>query len=668
MQPLQTVTAGTAGSKVAFATSQAAKPDWELDQSPTSGVGIANGLNFAAGSTNHTPFLLSHSEHSAEQSSIHGIGVEVLQRPLEFALGIDHPLEAVAATSANSQTASADSREDDFQWGQAAASSITEVQPDSVVPNVISLVAQHNVQARDESSKVSMPVRSATGQALASDLVGDNVQPSPDPALGSSNIQIGFVISHNVRPVEEFNDTNPDGIRVHGSFLEDEAHEVARTSSDRAEESRLPVKTERADTAISAVRLDEGEEVVVHKSRVVVVMSSVVTAFRRKQIELDQAGISSVGTLVVGLGCALVGCLIFFSAAVFVGEEEPKEFDRSGASGRDARSSRFQAAAKQQRDTLEPASAQLFKETQAPGPYRQGTTSSVPAPSSGAPPKSTGLAAPPPTLRRSCLATPLTASSPNDGPVLTAMAPLAASAVVPGAPVTATVPAVSTAPSRPSQGPPPPLPRNPLLAPGPEASRTEEQLCPSLVVPAGMEFIFAVRQAMTKERQMTAFSVVDMRGQPLSHIIANERSGAQCGIFLQALNKTPLASVQTRLMHERPGSLPDICRPSGEVFCSLVCDGIPSCGRYILRHKNGHRLLAFHGDFREKATNVVNASGRLVCATERCQTDFDGEPHYQVRVAPNVDAGLVLCGLLAIDKSEGSTIAASAHPTFTDIA
>lgn len=31
---------------------------------------------------------------------------------------------------------------------------------------------------------------------------------------------------------------------------------------------------------------------------------------------------------------------------------------------------------------------------------------------------------------------------------------------------------------------------------------------------------------------------------------------------------------------------------------------------------------------------------------------FDSEPHYRVRIAPHIDAGLVLCGLLALDKLE----------------
>ena len=36
-------------------------------------------------------------------------------------------------------------------------------------------------------------------------------------------------------------------------------------------------------------------------------------------------------------------------------------------------------------------------------------------------------------------------------------------------------------------------------------------------------------------------------------------------------------------------------------------------------------------------------SGQLVALSERCLVGLDGGPHYQVRVAPRTDAGLVLC-------------------------
>lgn len=180
-----------------------------------------------------------------------------------------------------------------------------------------------------------------------------------------------------------------------------------------------------------------------------------------------------------------------------------------------------------------------------------------------------------------------------------------------------------------------------------------EHLCPCLVVPDNMEFVFAVREVLTTGRQHLSFSIVDLKGQPLSHVIVNE-FGPQCGVYLQMLDGALLAWVRTSVMHEWPSRLPEICRPSGEVFCTVAKEEPMGGGQcYNLRNRSGQRLLVFCGNFREKTVKVTNSSGQLVGTSERCMIDFDSMPHYQVRVAPQSDAGLVLCGLLAIEKVEG---------------
>lgn len=176
-------------------------------------------------------------------------------------------------------------------------------------------------------------------------------------------------------------------------------------------------------------------------------------------------------------------------------------------------------------------------------------------------------------------------------------------------------------------------------------------LCPSLIVPAGLEFVFAMPCVLTSERQDMVFNVVDLRGRPLSQMIAHENcSHNRNRIMLQTVHNVPLAEVNTQMMHENPGDLPYVCRPEGEVFCSLVCDASPAFCHYILRHVSGQVLLNFRGDFHQKAVMVTSAGGQLAAKTELCVANFEGVPHYEVRVAPEVDAGLVLCGLVAIDK------------------
>jgi len=200
-------------------------------------------------------------------------------------------------------------------------------------------------------------------------------------------------------------------------------------------------------------------------------------------------------------------------------------------------------------------------------------------------------------------------------------------------------------------------------------------LCPSLVVPPGMELLLRLREGIAPERrQSRAFDVVDLKGIPLCRVIADAIGPDGAAIRLELLDGTPLALVcakgpscawstdllnsgsRSELSEAGAGCLnvAEIFSPEGEVYAVLSRrDWVYGSYRYILRSTMGRRLLIFCGDFREKAVNVVNASGRLVSDTERCEVDFDNSPYYQVRVAPNVDAGLVLCGLLAIDRLEG---------------
>lgn len=181
-------------------------------------------------------------------------------------------------------------------------------------------------------------------------------------------------------------------------------------------------------------------------------------------------------------------------------------------------------------------------------------------------------------------------------------------------------------------------------------------LCPSLIVPAGLEFVFAIPCVLTSEMQEISFSVVDMRGHPLSHVVCHENySHNRCRLLLETMHHTRLAEISTQKMREHPDKLPEICRPEGELFCTLVRDDSPVSCQYLLRHVNGQDLLNFRGDFRQKAVMVTSASGQLAAKSERCVAGFHGVPHYQVRVAPEVDAGLVLCGLISIDKVKSYT-------------
>lgn len=178
-------------------------------------------------------------------------------------------------------------------------------------------------------------------------------------------------------------------------------------------------------------------------------------------------------------------------------------------------------------------------------------------------------------------------------------------------------------------------------------------LCPSLVVPHGIEFMFAVPEFLTHDRQQLSFDVVDMIGYPVCRALVNEGSRPS-SIRLQLMDKMVLAEIRSEKLYAFPQGLPEIFRPSGEVFCSLTLEARPR--RYHLRGVNGQTFLTLQGDFARKAVNGVLPSGMLVCSTCRCPTPAKAKrrdaSYYEVRVAPFVDAGFVLSALIALEKAE----------------
>jgi len=171
-------------------------------------------------------------------------------------------------------------------------------------------------------------------------------------------------------------------------------------------------------------------------------------------------------------------------------------------------------------------------------------------------------------------------------------------------------------------------------------------LCPSLVVPKGMDLVFAISSTLNQQRQELDFDILDLQGAPLCRVVVAERGERKapcCGIFLQTLTRMPLAVVNTEQVYAGTGP-PSLCRPNGSLFGVLKHDG--SSG-YTLKHTSGRRLLEFSGDFRRKSVTAVDSSGIRICVTE--PTDHG----YQIRIGPRVDAGMVISCLLGIDKLEG---------------
>jgi hypothetical protein len=185
---------------------------------------------------------------------------------------------------------------------------------------------------------------------------------------------------------------------------------------------------------------------------------------------------------------------------------------------------------------------------------------------------------------------------------------------------------------------------------GKNKDKEQPLLCPSLVVPKGMDLVFAIRSALNQQRQELDFDILDLQGAPLCRVVVAERGERKapcCGIFLQTLTRMPLAVINTEQVYAGTGP-PSLCRPNGSLFGVLKHDG--SAG-YTLKHTSGRRLLEFSGDFHKKSVTAIDSSGVRVCVTE------PRENGYQIRIGPRIDAGMVICCLLGIDKLEGFALA-----------
>merc|ERR1712232_151878 len=162
--------------------------------------------------------------------------------------------------------------------------------------------------------------------------------------------------------------------------------------------------------------------------------------------------------------------------------------------------------------------------------------------------------------------------------------------------------------------------------------------------------------ALTRSPQQTSYSICSRSdGKPIIYVIANERS-SQCGIWLKMANETttPMAFIRTDTFHSGIHSGPQICRSTGEVYCTLTCGTNTTNGRkeYVVFDPSGFSLWKVYGDFKGKRIFVSDPAGIDVCITQPFTIDADAmqSSYYEVRVAPGVDAGLMLCLLLGIEK------------------
>mmetsp|Transcript_12285 Transcript_12285/g.23857 ORF Transcript_12285/g.23857 Transcript_12285/m.23857 type:complete len:356 (+) Transcript_12285:91-1158(+) len=172
----------------------------------------------------------------------------------------------------------------------------------------------------------------------------------------------------------------------------------------------------------------------------------------------------------------------------------------------------------------------------------------------------------------------------------------------------------------------------------------EEQitpLCPALVV-KDEEINFTMPLGSSEDNNMTVLNLGN--GQPICKVLMDWpdpfRPGGQgvvATVRLQNNLDLPLATVVARSVAVVGHGLA-LCRAGCEIFGFVEPEGP---GRYSIRHRTGVHLLTLAGDFASLDIEGINPVGSKVCWFKKVQTGCQG------RALQHVDAGLVLCSLLA---------------------
>uniref|UniRef100_A0A7S4WFE3 Uncharacterized protein n=1 Tax=Alexandrium monilatum TaxID=311494 RepID=A0A7S4WFE3_9DINO len=205
------------------------------------------------------------------------------------------------------------------------------------------------------------------------------------------------------------------------------------------------------------------------------------------------------------------------------------------------------------------------------------------------------------------------------------------------------------------QGRDPAAPPRPGEAPpgieGQLASKDLFQLCESLVVPDRKRLVCRIPRMLRRERQSIAFDITSApsRGQrPLMRVRAAETDGSASRpriLIEHPKDGDPLAVVATDDLYTT--GLAEEERALSVLSASQFCFGaIQRRSREYLLTRTDGSFIKFSGHFRRHDVHV-RYGGRTIANVEPVD---DGA--YQVSIESGVDAGLVLLGLLAIDKSE----------------
>lgn len=234
---------------------------------------------------------------------------------------------------------------------------------------------------------------------------------------------------------------------------------------------------------------------------------------------------------------------------------------------------------------------------------------------------------------------------------------------------------------RPSLGPAaPPSVRGTAPAPSPGKLSARHQLCPGLVVPRSTECLLAVPTLQRHGEifpDAKAFEVLDLTGNPvlrcnvrhparlsngdaavtLFGLAKGDRAAnggaamllANCSVALdQVASPVVNSPIHSTRSHK---STMNVFNAKDEFFGQLARDSTRPI--YILTSTRAGLKMVFSGDFTGHSVTVLGQHDEVLADAVPGSVGFDPSgSYYKLRVAAEVDVGMVLCGLLSIQLME----------------
>lgn len=184
--------------------------------------------------------------------------------------------------------------------------------------------------------------------------------------------------------------------------------------------------------------------------------------------------------------------------------------------------------------------------------------------------------------------------------------------------------------------------------------KNSDMFCPELTVPEGSECVLKIPippvpdTGSDQDGGDSIFHIVDQEGNTCLCVRILSMALPGDGLKPPSLGERIMLMSATKLRvlaHcERHGSRFHVFGHDDELFAHLIKD---ETGAYTMVGKSGP-LLLYSGQMAESSFEVSDTEGRMLASCEKSDDAND----IILRVGPLVDVGLIICGLLALDRME----------------